>query len=189
MTHTPWFPPPGGRGDTPPSSATTVPGPDGEAAGCPAASLPPRARLVLLDSRSATGVQLPAASEPAAHLSVLPAYRQAAPAGPAAVPGPGEAAVRAAPRSDPPDALIRMRFADALTLERAGAVFGAVAHPGPGEASCDLVTLTLQIPGDAGVQTLRAVLAALDAAALTPESLTVHTHELDDLFAAFTSLP
>lgn len=33
------------------------------------------------------------------------------------------------------------------------------------------------------------MLAILDAAAITSESLTVHTHELDDVFAAFTSLP
>lgn len=93
------------------------------------------------------------------------------------------------PRNDPPAGLIRLRFADAGALERAGAVFAAGRGPGFGDAWSDPAALVLQIPGDAGVETLRAVLAVLDAAALTAESLTVHTHELDDVFAAFTSLP
>ncbi|WP_199828089.1 MULTISPECIES: hypothetical protein [unclassified Streptomyces] len=92
------------------------------------------------------------------------------------------------PRSGPPDGLVRLRFADAITLERAGAAFGAGSGPGLGDAWSDPETLTLQIPADAGIETLRAVLAVLDAAAITSESLTVHTHELDDVFAAFTSL-
>ncbi|WP_199920507.1 hypothetical protein [Streptomyces katrae] len=92
------------------------------------------------------------------------------------------------PRSGPPDGLVRLRFADAVTLERAGAAFGAGSGPGLGEAWSDPETLTLRIPADAGIETLRAVLAVLDAAAITSESLTVHTHELDDVFAAFTSL-
>ncbi|MFD8733523.1 hypothetical protein ACFV06_01250 [Streptomyces sp. NPDC059618] len=82
--------------------------------------------------------------------------------------------------SGPPAAVIRLRFADPVALERAGACFaGAYGDPETG---------TLQVPADAGVETLRAVLAALDAAALAPESLTVHTNELDDVLAAFTGL-
>jgi hypothetical protein len=92
-------------------------------------------------------------------------------------------------QSDPPAGLIRLRFADASALEGAGAAFAAGSGPGFGDAWSDPATLTLQIAGDAGVETLRAVLAVLDAAAITAESLTVHTHELDDVFAAFTSLP
>lgn len=94
-----------------------------------------------------------------------------------------------APRNDPPAGLIRLRFADTRALAQAGAAFAAGSGPGFGDAWSDLETLVLQIPGDAGVETLRAVLAVLDAAALTAESLTVHTHELDDVFAAFTCLP
>nr|AXL06551.1 hypothetical protein [uncultured bacterium] len=93
------------------------------------------------------------------------------------------------PRTEPPGALIRLRFADAAALERAGAAFRAASGPGFGDAWGDPAALTLQIPGDAGIETLRAVLAVLDAAALTAESLTVHTRELDDVFAAFTGLP
>ncbi|MET7439341.1 hypothetical protein ABZS63_17780, partial [Streptomyces sp. NPDC005568] len=109
------------------------------------------------------------------------------PAGTSTVSPPGaspQAAVSAAP-----GAVIRLRFADALTLERAGALFAAGVHPGLGEAWGDRAALTLHIAGDAGIETLRGVLAALDAAALTAESLTVHTNELDDVWAAFTALP
>ncbi|MFJ9343624.1 hypothetical protein ACIRP0_30735 [Streptomyces sp. NPDC101733] len=93
-----------------------------------------------------------------------------------------------ASHGDPPDGLVRLRFADATALERAAAAFGAGAGAGLGEAWTDPATLTLQIPGDAGVETLRTVLAVLDAAAITSESLTVHTRELDDVLAAFTTL-
>ncbi|MFE9453873.1 hypothetical protein [Streptomyces sp. NPDC006739] len=103
--------------------------------------------------------------------------------------GPGDAEFRQAPRTGPPAALIRLRFADAVALGRARAAFGAGAGRGLGDASSDVATLTLQIRGDAGTETLRSVLTVLDAAAVTAESLTVHTNELDDVFAAFTNLP
>ncbi|MEU5404378.1 hypothetical protein ABZ348_34430 [Streptomyces sp. NPDC005963] len=95
---------------------------------------------------------------------------------------------RPLPRSVQPTALIRMRFADTRALEGAVDAFGSASGPGFGEAWSDPTTLTLQIPGEAGTETLRAVLAVLDAAAVTTDSLTVHTHELDDVFAAFTGL-
>jgi hypothetical protein len=104
-------------------------------------------------------------------------------------PASGARAFGPASRGGPPQGLIRLRFADAGALERAGAAFGAASDPGLGALCGDPATLTLRIAGDAGVETLRAVLAVLDAAALTAESLTVHTHELDDVFAAFTGLP
>ncbi|MGW0969399.1 hypothetical protein [Streptomyces sp. NPDC002516] len=167
-----------------------------------AACLPPGARDVLLDALTEAGPRhddeepqayetgaglccdgpeyaLPAARSP---LSLLPAYREPGPQEPAAAPGDGGPVGGAwpEPRTGPPAAVIRLRFADPLALERAGACFeGAWSDPGTG---------TLQVPGDAGVQTLRSVLAALDTAGLAPESLTVHTNELDDVFAAFTSL-
>ncbi|MFD6922497.1 hypothetical protein ACFV99_20065 [Streptomyces sp. NPDC059944] len=84
-----------------------------------------------------------------------------------------------------PAGVVRLRFADVVALDRAGAAFGA--GPGGGAVS-DPATLTLQIPGEAGTETLRAVLEVLDAAALTAESLTVHSHELDDVFSALTGL-
>jgi hypothetical protein len=99
------------------------------------------------------------------------------------------AGVRAASRSGPPEGLIRLRFADASTLEQAGAAFGAASVPGLGDVWSDPAALTLRIHGTAGVETLRAVLAVLDAAAVTAESLTVHTRELDDVLAVFAGLP
>jgi hypothetical protein len=102
-------------------------------------------------------------------------------------PDPDDDGFRAAPLNDAPPGVIRLRFDDAPALERAGAAF-AVA-PDLGEAWSDPSTLTLRIVADAGVETLRAVLAVIDSAALAVRSLTVHTHELDDVFAAFTSLP
>ncbi|MFD0069544.1 hypothetical protein [Streptomyces sp. NPDC127574] len=91
----------------------------------------------------------------------------------------------AAGRGGAPAGVVRLRFADVVALDRAGAAFGA--GPGGGAVS-DPATLTLQIPGEAGTETLRAVLEVLDAAALTAESLTVHSHELDDVFSALTGL-
>ncbi|MFF5011569.1 hypothetical protein ACFY3G_53555 [Streptomyces phaeochromogenes] len=124
-----------------------------------AVSLSPRARLVLLSAL--TGAE----------------------------PEPSHPDLPPLPRHEPPDALIRLRFADANALEGAAAAFGAASGPGFGNAWSDPATRTLHIPGGAGVETLRAVLAVLDAATVTADSLTVHTHELDDIFAAFTALP
>ncbi|WP_210589251.1 hypothetical protein [Streptomyces sp. GESEQ-35] len=122
-------------------------------------------------------------------LRILPTYREPGTGRPADCSESGDPELWPASRNDPPDGLIRLRFADAVALERAGAAFGAGSGPGFADAWSEPATLTLRIRGDAGVETLRAVLAVLDAAAITAESLTVHTHELDDVFAAFTSLP
>ncbi|MER5399755.1 hypothetical protein [Streptomyces sp. NPDC002599] len=177
-----------------------------------AACLPPEARSVLLDALAEAGpwhddndpggyaaggglsfdgpeYTVPPARSP---LSLLPSYRAPGPDRPAPAPGsdsgdpgdgergPGDGGFWPEPRDEPPAAVIRLRFADAIALERAGACFDG--------AESDPETCILQVPADAGVQTLRSVLAVLDAAALTPESLTVHTNELDDVFAAFTHL-
>ncbi|MFF0190319.1 hypothetical protein [Streptomyces sp. NPDC005244] len=99
--------------------------------------------------------------------------------------GAGRVSGRAGPGGGAPAGVVRLRFADVVALDRAGAAFGA--GPGGGAVS-DPATLTLQIPGEAGTETLRAVLEVLDAAALTAESLTVHSHELDDVFSALTGL-
>lgn len=99
--------------------------------------------------------------------------------------GPGRVSGRAGSGRGAPPGVVRLRFADEAALERAGAAFGA--GPGGGAVS-DPATLTLQIPGEAGTESLRAVLGVLDAAAVTAESLTVHSHELDDVFSALTGL-
>jgi len=46
--------------------------------------------------------------------------------------------------------------------------------------------LTLDLHGDGGVASIRAVLDRLDQNAIEVESLTVHTPDLDDVFFALT---
>ena len=68
---------------------------------------------------------------------------------------------------------MRLRFADAAALERAArAVDGAR----------DDDALTLDVPGDGDVRSLRALLDRLDPDAVA--GLTVHTPDLDDVFLA-----
>ncbi|MGH3377747.1 MAG: ATP-binding cassette domain-containing protein [Actinoallomurus sp.] len=47
-------------------------------------------------------------------------------------------------------------------------------------------TLSLKVPGDGDVRSLRALLSRLDAASLEVEHLSIHTPDLDDVFFAFT---
>ncbi|AGP53871.1 ATP-binding cassette domain-containing protein [Streptomyces rapamycinicus] len=77
-----------------------------------------------------------------------------------------------------PGGHIRLRFADTAGLDVATDLFG-VAAP-------DREALTLQVPSDGGIPTLRAVLAVLDDASLEPEGLTVHIPDLDDVFLTLT---
>ncbi|KUL25703.1 ATP-binding cassette domain-containing protein [Actinoplanes awajinensis] len=80
-----------------------------------------------------------------------------------------------------PGGHLLLRFADPATLRTAAAVLDA--------AQRDDAALTLQVPSDGGVTSLRAVLAALDAVHVQPEHLAVHTPDLDDVFFAFTGAP
>ncbi|MEU7894466.1 ATP-binding cassette domain-containing protein [Nonomuraea sp. NPDC049152] len=50
----------------------------------------------------------------------------------------------------------------------------------------DEETLTLHVPSDGGVRSLRALLDWLDSASITVDELTVHTPDLDDVFLALT---
>ncbi|MEU8758821.1 ATP-binding cassette domain-containing protein [Streptomyces sp. NPDC048659] len=77
-----------------------------------------------------------------------------------------------------PGGHIRLAFADLAALDSAARHFGAAARA-PEE-------LTLRVPGDGTVATLRAVLDVLDGAGLRAESLTVHTPDLDDVFLTLT---
>ncbi|MER5362597.1 ATP-binding cassette domain-containing protein [Streptomyces sp. NPDC002785] len=77
-----------------------------------------------------------------------------------------------------PGGHIRLRFSDIAELDTAARHFGAAAR--------DLEELTLRIPSDGGIPTLRAVLDVLDGAAVRAESLTVHTPDLDDVFLTLT---
>jgi ABC-2 type transport system ATP-binding protein len=79
-----------------------------------------------------------------------------------------------------PGGHIRLQFADGLTLDAAARLLGEVVR--------DDSTLTLQIPTDGSVQSLRAVLDRLDhqAVAVDGAGVTVHTPDLDDVFFALT---
>ncbi len=55
-----------------------------------------------------------------------------------------------------------------------------------GEALRDDEALTLQVPSDGGVKSLRALLDQLDDAAVEVDSLSIHTPDLDDVFLALT---
>ncbi|MGP3969441.1 ATP-binding cassette domain-containing protein [Streptomyces sp. 6N223] len=79
-----------------------------------------------------------------------------------------------------PGGHIRLRFADESRLRSAAALFDPVTM------KPDTDALSLHIPGDGSIPTLRAVLEALDGAGVTAEELTVHTPDLDDVFLTLT---
>lgn len=77
-----------------------------------------------------------------------------------------------------PGGHVRLRFTDPLAHAAASAEFG--------EARSDGSALTLEVPADGGVRSLRAVLDRLDRAGVEADALTVHTPDLDDVFLALT---
>ncbi|MBP2707991.1 ATP-binding cassette domain-containing protein [Microbispora sp. RL4-1S] len=77
-----------------------------------------------------------------------------------------------------PGSHIRLRFADRYELDVAGRILP--------EATRDDDNLTLRVPGDGGVRSLRALLARLDEHSVDVEELSVHTPDLDDVFLALT---
>ncbi|MBP2319968.1 ABC-2 type transport system ATP-binding protein [Kibdelosporangium banguiense] len=81
-------------------------------------------------------------------------------------------------KSQVPGGHIRLRFADTGTLDMAARALDRVVR--------DDDALTLQVPSDGSVHSLRAVLDRLDQAAVEVETLTVHTPDLDDVFLALT---
>jgi ABC-2 type transport system ATP-binding protein len=76
---------------------------------------------------------------------------------------------------------IRLQFADMDALESAARVLF--------DSSRDDDALTLQVPSDGGVKSLRAVLEQLDDASVEVDGLSIHTPDLDDVFLAITSHP
>ncbi len=77
-----------------------------------------------------------------------------------------------------PGGHIRLQFADACGLESAARRLSEVAR--------DDNELTLQIPTDGSVRSLKAVLDRLDHEAIAVEGVSVHTSDLDDVFFALT---
>ena len=80
-----------------------------------------------------------------------------------------------------PGGSIRLQFSDPPALARAASVLDAT------DRNDD--ALTLQVPSDGGVRSLRALLDRLDAEAIEVAELSVQTPELDDVFLALTSPP
>jgi ABC-2 type transport system ATP-binding protein len=83
-----------------------------------------------------------------------------------------------------PGGHISLRFADANDRESAARALGA-----PDPPTRDDDELTLQLPSDGGIRSLRALLARLDAESIDVDELSVHTPDLDDVFLALTSHP
>jgi ABC-2 type transport system ATP-binding protein len=77
-----------------------------------------------------------------------------------------------------PGGHIRLSFGDAAALDRAARVFDG--------ATRDDEALTLQVPGDGGIGSLRALLDRLDAGSIEVGALSVETPDLDDVFLSLT---
>jgi ABC-2 type transport system ATP-binding protein len=80
-----------------------------------------------------------------------------------------------------PGGHIRLQFAYPDGLAAAARTFG--------EAVRDDQALTLQVPSDGSVKSLRALLDQLDGASVEVDSLSVHTPDLDDVFLTLTGQP
>jgi len=80
-----------------------------------------------------------------------------------------------------PGGHIRLQFADPDELESAAHVLDAVSR--------DDGALTLQVPSDGNITSLRALLNRLDGAQVKVGSLSIHTPDLDDVFFSLTGSP
>ncbi|MDB4896776.1 MAG: Daunorubicin/doxorubicin resistance ATP-binding protein DrrA [Firmicutes bacterium] len=80
-----------------------------------------------------------------------------------------------------PGGHIRLQFADATGLESAARTLGEVVR--------DDSELTLQVPSDGSVRSLKGVLDRLDHEAIAVNGVSVHTPDLDDVFFALTGHP
>jgi ABC-2 type transport system ATP-binding protein len=77
-----------------------------------------------------------------------------------------------------PGGHVLLRFADAVDLDAAARALR--------DATRDDDALTLQVPSDGGVESLRALLGHLDNTSVEVTDLSVHTPDLDDVFLALT---
>ncbi|MEV0676924.1 ATP-binding cassette domain-containing protein [Actinosynnema sp. NPDC050436] len=80
-----------------------------------------------------------------------------------------------------PGSHVRLRFADVADLGAAARLFGGSTR--------DDDALTLRVPGDGGVRSVRALLGRLDEHSVEVEEFSVHTPDLDDVFLALTGHP
>ena len=88
--------------------------------------------------------------------------------------------------SGTPDELKRRIPGGHIELEFASAADLAVAAGLVSATSRDDDALTLQVPGDGSLDSLRSLIDKLDAAAVAVAKLSIHTPDLDDVFFAFT---
>jgi len=77
-----------------------------------------------------------------------------------------------------PGGHIRMRFNEAASLDAAARALGDLPR--------DHDTLTLQIPSDGSVASLKALLDRVTEQSITVQTLSIHTPDLDDVFFALT---
>jgi ABC-2 type transport system ATP-binding protein len=77
-----------------------------------------------------------------------------------------------------PGSHVRLRFSDVAALNAAARVLDG--------STADDAALTLRVPSDGGVKSLRALLALLDEHSIEVEEFSVHTPDLDDVFLALT---
>ncbi len=77
-----------------------------------------------------------------------------------------------------PGSHVRLRFSDVVVLDAAARVLNG--------ATVDEAALTLRVPSDGGVKSLRALLDRLDEHSIDVEEFSVHTPDLDDVFLALT---
>ncbi len=75
---------------------------------------------------------------------------------------------------------MRLQFADVSGLESAIHILGHVTR--------DDDALTLQIPSDGNVRSIKALLDMLDDESIVVNDLSIHTPDLDDAFFALTEL-
>jgi ABC-2 type transport system ATP-binding protein len=80
-----------------------------------------------------------------------------------------------------PGGHIRLQFADPDGLESAARILG--------EAVRDDAALSLQVPSDGAVKSLRVLLARLEDASVEVGGLSIHTPDLDDVFLTLTGQP
>jgi len=78
-----------------------------------------------------------------------------------------------------PGSHIRLRFTDVRELDAAARVLAGSTR--------DDEDLTLRVPSDGRVKSLRALLGQLDEYSINPEEFSVHTPDLDDVFLALTA--
>jgi ABC-2 type transport system ATP-binding protein len=77
-----------------------------------------------------------------------------------------------------PGSHVRLRFSDGVLLDAAARLLSG--------STVDDAALTLRVPSDGGVKSVRALLDRLDEHSIDVEEFSVHTPDLDDVFLALT---